>query len=107
MYTTDINLHGFGISIFKKNQIIYTYIYNTNYYCFIKISNHINVKLKNKNTVGFSSKKYKLDNIKPFITQFYVNEFSKIKFTGKGYKIKKNTKNSLILLFIRAHTTVI
>jgi hypothetical protein len=42
-----------------------------------------------------------------FLKQFNLCNFSKIKFTGKGYKIKKNTKSSLVLLFNRAHTTVI
>jgi len=33
-------------------------------------------------------------------------DVTKIKFTGKGYKIKKNTKSSVIMLFNRAHMTV-
>lgn len=107
MYITDLNLQGFNISIFKKNQVVYIYVYNINYYCFIKVSNFIKIKLKNKYTIELFSKKHKIDNIKPFIKQFHLNEFSKIKFTGKGYKIKKNTKNSLVLLFNRAHTTTI
>ena len=106
MFSKFLNLHEFNISIFKKNNTIYLYIYNSNYYCFIKIPSNIKIKLKNKTVVEFLSK-YKLDNMKPYIKQFQLNEFSKIKFTGKGYKIKKNTNNSLVLLFNRAHTTTI
>ena len=42
-----------------------------------------------------------------FIKQFYLCNFTKIKFSGKGYKIKKNSKQSLILLFNRSHTTIL
>jgi hypothetical protein len=42
-----------------------------------------------------------------FIKQFNFFNFTKIKFTGKGYKIKKNSNKSVVLLFNRAHTTTL
>lgn len=106
MSIKSLNLQGLNISIFKKGKIVYLYIYNNNYYCFIKISSSVNIKLKSTTIIEFWSK-HKIDDIKFYIKQFYLNEYSKIKFTGKGYKIKKNTQNSLVLLFNRAHTTTL
>jgi ribosomal protein L6P/L9E len=40
-----------------------------------------------------------------FFQQFSTYRHIKIKFAGKGYKIKKNTQNSLVFLFNRAHIT--
>jgi hypothetical protein len=107
MYFTNIlNLQNFDLSIFKKNILIYLYIYNVNYYCFFKINKEVKIKIKNKQVIEIYNQKQKnLNSINTFIRQFALCDSSKIKFTGKGYKIKKNSKESLILLFNRSHTT--
>ena len=108
MSYSTLNLQGFNISIFKKKNEIYLYIYNNNYYCFLKISKNIKIKLETNTLVGFYCKtQINTIKIENFLKQFNLCNFSKIKFTGKGYKIKKNSKSSLILLFNRAHTTII
>ena len=79
--------------MYLKNNYIYIYTYNKNITIIIKINN----KIKNKN--------YNKDLVKIFLNQFCYIICIKIKFTGKGYKIKKNTNKSMIFLFNRAHIT--
>ena len=104
--TSSLNLQNFNLSVFKKNILIYLYIYNSSYYCFFKINKNTKIKIKNKQIIEiYNQQKQKLNNINFFIKQFALCDSSKIKFAGKGYKIKKNSKESLILLFNRSHTT--
>jgi hypothetical protein len=108
MIYNELDLHGFNISVFNKKDKIYLYIYNNNYYCFIKTSKSIKLRLRTSTSVCFYCQNWTSTiNIEKFIKQFALCDFSKIRFTGKGYKIKKNSKSSLILLFNRAHITVI
>ena len=103
---SDLNLQNFNLSIFKKNTLTYLYIYNVNYFCFLKISNKI--KIKNKQIIEiYNQKQSDLNDVSIFIKQFTLCDSSKIKFTGKGYKIKKNSKESLMLLFNKSHITTI
>lgn len=104
----SLNLENFNISIFKKKELTYLYVYNTNYYTLIKISKIIKINIRTKNLLELLNPTNNNEiSLKSFIKQFRLCEFTKIKFTGKGYKIKKNTKHSLILLFNRAHITTI
>lgn len=100
-----INLQTFNVSILKKNKIIYIYIYNNYYFCILKTKDNINLM----NSTFLKLKVNNLQNKKLnwFLKQFYICAFNKIKFSGKGYKIKKNSKQSLILLFNRSHITII
>jgi hypothetical protein len=102
-----INLQNFHFSILKKENTNYIIIYNNQYYSIIKIKTKI--KILNNNFIELSSDlSYVLvDCINKFLKQFYWCSFNKIKFTGKGYKIKKNTKQSIVLLFNRSHTTTL
>lgn len=106
MINLALNLNNFDLSIFKKNTYVYIYIYNVHYCCCfkinkkIKIKNRFSIEICNQNSEG-------VNLINLFVKQFFLCQLSKIKFTGKGYKIKKNTKNSLILLFNRSHLTSI
>ena len=66
----------------------------------------------NINLMNSTFLKLKVNNLQNkklnwFLKQFYICAFNKIKFSGKGYKIKKNSKQSLILLFNRSHITII
>lgn len=108
MNSSKINLNGFNLSFFKSGDVIGVYIYNINFFCFLKFSKFFILKLKTSNTLEIrnftkSSERW----ISVYLKQFYINEFSKIKFTGKGYKIKKNSNKSLVLLFNRAHITTL
>ncbi len=104
------DLHNFNLSVFKRGIIIYIYIYNKNYCCLLKINfkNKITINFKNKITINFKNKIGEgLNLIKFFLLQFDKCDLVKIKFTGKGYKIKKNSQESLILLFNKSHPTII
>jgi hypothetical protein len=110
MFKEKIFLENFKISIFKNSGFVYLYIYNINYYCLIKFTKNIKIELKTNKLLEFNSNDNNiksLKKIKYFLNQFYFYKFTKIKFTGKGYKIKKNSSKSLILLFNRAHTTTL
>ena len=92
---------------------MYLYIYHKDFFCLFRISG-IRIFLKNQRmleisyrcpTRGINTGKNNLSYLKSFLNQFYKYQFSKIKFAGKGFKIKKNNKNNLVLLFNRAHIT--
>lgn len=105
--TTQINIQGFNLSIFKKtNKGFYLYIYNHNYYCVITIFKKVSILNTYFVEVDNDSTNTAI-KINLFLKQFYLCNFTKIKFTGKGYKIKKNTKQSLIMLFNKSHTTTL
>ena len=101
--TQRVNTFNYNVSILKKNKGNYLYIYNTNYCCMLKVS----VKITLIGLVAsFEQKKIvKIKNTSNFLRQFFFCIFTKIKFMGKGYKIKKNNNNNLMLLFNRAHIT--
>ena len=97
------------ISIFKKNGLFYIYIYNKNFFLILKTN--LLVGIKNSNEFLFFEKgtinrrlQGKQD-LNSFLKQFYMYSYSKLKFTGKGYKIKKNKKCNMMLLFNRSHIT--
>jgi len=106
-----IYLNGFNLSIFKKNSKKYIYIYNDNYFCVLNFNNNVNIMLKNQKYIELKYNKPQVNKvynyIGKFLKQFTLYEFTKIKFTGKGYKIKKNTSKSMVLIFNRAHMTTI
>ncbi len=108
MYNT-ISLSNFKISIFLSKKCIYLYIYNKTYHCMIKINRNLKINLKDNKTIEIKKKDSEgiIKTLNLFLKQFYFYEFTKIKFTGKGYKIKKNTSKSMVLLFNRAHTTTL
>ncbi len=98
----------------KKNLLVY--IYSKNNYLKLKIKKK-NAEIqteKNTKTISIKFKKF-LKKIQ--ITNSILNNiiyswsfffFEKIKFNGKGYKIKKSTKkNSLIFSFNRAHINIL
>jgi len=107
MYSNNglISLWNFNLSIFKKDFLNYMYIYNNIYFCIIRTP--ITIKLENNIYIRVLKGYKQLKGINFFTKQFYICEFAKIKFTGKGYKVKKNSNKSIILLFNRAHITVL
>ncbi len=109
MSKKKIFLENFNLSIFKNNNTIYLYIYNINYFCFLKFSKEIEIKIQTNKSLEIKGNNSTIiiEKIKYFLNQFYFYKFTKIKFTGKGYKIKKNSNKSIILLFNRAHTTTL
>jgi hypothetical protein len=97
-----------SFSIFKINSCAWIYIYNNNYSIFLKLNMLCNIRLISSKTIIIKKHKYQeyiSTHIKKYIQQLYNYECIKIKFSGKGYKIKKNNNKSLILLFNRAHIT--
>lgn len=94
--------------MFTTKNHTYVYIYNNTYYCLVKINKNLKVNLRNNKTLEIKDNTMKsTKSLCYFLKQFFFYEFAKIKFTGKGYKIKKNTKQSMVLLFNRAHTTTL
>lgn len=110
MIKSGLFLENFKISIFKSKNTVYLYIYNDIYYCLVKFSKKIQIDLVSEKYIELNYNQQKdttIKGLKYFLNQFYFYKFTKIKFTGKGYKIKKNTNKSMVLLFNRAHTTTI
>ena len=100
-----VSLFNFKTSVLKKKDCKYIYIYNKDYYCLFKISGIVDIRLINGCAYQLSCSGVELKTA-AFLRQFFLCSFSKVKFTGKGYKIKKNSKKSVILLFNRAHITI-
>lgn len=108
MYNT-INLENFKVSIFKSKKHIHLYIYNNTYYCMFKVADKLKISFKTNKKIEIKTQSNLclITKLNLFLKQFYFYEFTKIKFTGKGYKIKKNSNRSMVLLFNRAHTTTL
>ena len=103
-----LNTNNFNISILLCKNMIYIYAYNKHFYCFFKMLKSSNLKLNNNSYLEIESYfNTKYVNMNDFLKQFYLCRSAKIKFTGKGYKIKKNTKKSVILRFNKAHITIL
>jgi hypothetical protein len=102
-----VSLKNFNLSIFYTKKKIGAYIYNNNYFCFLKFSKNIKPILKVGDILEVLNSTSDNKQIIRYLQQFHFSEFTKIKFKGKGYKIKKNTNKSIILIFNRAHTTVL
>ena len=96
-----IFLKNFNFSVIKNNNYLYTYIYNNTYFIVIK-NNNTNIlclcsvrslMLKIKDVF----KKVSIKNVlRCFVTQFIKYKTCKIKFAGKGYKIKSSYKNNIL-----------
>jgi len=110
-----LNVVDFQISIVKEDQKYWLMIFNKNYLCLLLLkSNNANntTKICIVNKMLIFKNIYTGDNacyiglkLEKFIEQFSICNFTKIKFSGKGYKIKKNSANSFKLLFNRSHIT--
>ena len=110
MAKTWFQISGFKFSVFKVNKLLWLYIYNNNYSIFLKFKNINKIKIISSKTILV--KKYNNTDYTDTILQKYTNQLNcynyvKIKFSGKGYKIKKNNSKNMVLLFNRAHTTQI
>lgn len=103
-----INTYNNNVSIFKKKQYLFIYIYNNNYVCIFYIRNIIKINFLAKNTLQlkiFKNNTILQNKVNFFLKQFQLYEKCKIKFSGKGYKIKKSNESSINLVFNRAHMT--
>jgi len=102
-----------NVSIIKKNKKNKIYIYNKNFYFLFILDNNTKYFLEKyaKYLIIFFLK----NNLTAPILNAYLNKlfyswnnyfFKKIKFSGKGYKIKKSKKKNIKLHFNRAHFTI-
>jgi hypothetical protein len=103
MLKSFIDMHNYNYSIFKKYKSAYVYIYSDKYITVLVINNITRLHIISGGTISLES--YGLNNIGAFLRQFSLCDFTKIKFVGKGYKIKKNRHNNIFLLFNKSHIT--
>lgn len=109
----------FYINILQNYNGIYIYIYSKDHYVILNITNSVETNiadclLVNKHTNNILLKVYKSDNkLKTLCSNFHYFFLSleyifykKLKFSGKGFKIKKK-KNNIILYFNTAHINLI
>jgi hypothetical protein len=93
------------ITILKKNNYI-IYMYNKNFFIVLFFSKNSTLYIKNNYLIVVQNlKKFENKIILDFFLQFYFYKNIKIKFLGKGYKIKKKNNNSIIFFFNRSHVT--
>lgn len=105
----ELSLFNFNFLLINKKKNKKIYIYNNNLYFYI--NNNFNLKIKkNSNSIiinNFKTKERILIEkklIENFIKSWSAFFFQKIKFTGKGYKIKKK-KKSIKFFFGKSHMT--
>ncbi len=102
--------------LLQDNKHLYVYVYNKNYVlCFrifkrtttINVCNQYFLKL-NLSRFKCLEQNFQLEYIfNNILKQFCIYESLKIKFTGKGYKIKKVSTNSIVFVFNRAHLVLL
>ena len=106
-----LSLKNLNLSLLMLKGSLYVYIYNKNYYCLLKVKKTIKINIKMVNVIDvffdIPQNTNILKNIYGFLDQLSKCNFTKIKFTGKGYKIKKTSQSSVSLLFNRSHITVL
>lgn len=83
------------------------YLYNKKYSIFLKIS--LELKIISSQCLIIKKKQNFIHNYNSILQKYFVQiqsfDYVKIKFSGKGYKIKKTNNKHLVLLFNRAHIT--
>jgi hypothetical protein len=106
----EFYFNNLNLSIFKKKTIIWLYVYGVYVFYIYKLNFKRYVRVINSGCVEIQNiKKYKntVDELNNNSKQITLLLHKKIKFAGKGYKIKKNSNKSLIFLFNRAHLTIV
>jgi len=111
MLVTSFSIHTGNLNfiILKKKTTDYFYIYTKSLYFFIKIQEPIFYN-KNSKTLSFTffdnfNKKKGISNYVNFFFKNWSNLFfQKIKFKGKGYKIRKK-REAIRFFFGRSHLT--
>ena len=112
MRLKTILLKNFKFSLLKNKNCLYTYLYTNIYYIIIKNNTRNTLHLNSTCSLLIIIKNTLLRiNVKSifkyFLVQFIKYQAYKIKFTGKGYKIKKPTKKSFRFLFNKSHLCII
>lgn len=112
-----INFIGLNISIFNKKKQFLIYVYSNFNYTYLNINKKLKLKIKNDKSVTIEKEILYYYNINTTTDiklkiNYFLNQIKyyigvKIKFAGKGYKIKKKTKNSILFLFNRSHITTL
>ena len=105
----QIQPNNLKFSLFFSKNILWLYLYNKNYSILLKIKNS-SFKILSSQTIILNNRQESQqqtypNNVKKYLKQIDVYIYVKIKFSGKGYKIKKNSNKSIVLLFNRAHIT--
>lgn len=98
--------------LLKYNKYIYLYIYNAMFYINIRLFN-ANIYTNNNTNIIKLKNNYNINKVNLFLIEFNnflfsLNHvfFKKIKFTGKGFKIKKKNTN-IIYYFNTAHINLV
>lgn len=111
MCEKEFFLKTHNYSVFKNKNIYHIYIYNNHFFFIFKINPCVQLKI-------VSSKRFKIrqtlstnttpfEDLDKYIDQFDRYKYTKIKFAGKGYKIRKRSLHSMVLVFNKAHMTII
>jgi len=113
MITTSfsINVGTLNFILIKKNSFFFFYTYTNNLYFFLKVHEHIFFDINSKALIfNFINEEPKRKGLYLYVTFFFKNWtnlfFQKIKFKGKGYKIRKKEK-AIQFFFGRSHLTSI
>jgi len=111
---TIMLFHKNNISVIKKKQKINLYIYNSNFYFLLILNSNTHYFLEKYSKyfiICFSERNLWSKVVNSYLNKLFFSWnnffFKKIKFSGKGYKIKKSNKKKYIKLFFnKSHFTI-
>ncbi len=102
----SINIYNATSFYIIKNQNIFFLIFNKNLIFKFNSANNIWIDLFSK-SINIFNNKINIKKINLFFFYQWYFLFSKIKFTGKGFKIKKTKKKNLQFFFYHSHINVL
>ena len=113
MLTTSFSIHlgTLNFILLKKNKCFFLYTYTNNLYFLIKVHEHAFFEVNSKTLIfSFINEAPKIRGLNCYFEFFFKNWanlfFQKIRFKGKGYKIRKR-KKAIQFFFGRSHLTSI
>jgi len=116
-YHIKIYLGNFNVCIAKEDCFLYIYLHTGHVFGSIKIhesnpvymldNNYVGVEIRGEDVTSQQDITIIEENVLDFLKQLHSYKNFKIKLAGKGYKLKKTSKNSANLMFNRAHITYV
>lgn len=112
MVAGKIFLKSFNFSVLRSSNCTYILIYNNLHFMVLKNTGSKKMLLCNSRSLSLRVKgclgKVDLKSaFRRFLGQFIKYRTYKIRFAGKGYKIKKLTRKSFFFLFNKSHLCII
>jgi len=102
-----LNIYKLPYTVMNTKKNYFIFLYNNNTFIIFNCKKEIKIFF-NKDCILFKGRHFFLNNfLQSFISQFFFYKNLKIKFLGKGFKIKKKKNKSVQFVFNRSHITTV